>query len=162
MIVPRLPLTWLPNGEARSAFGSPNWGWLNRLKNSARKSAPTRSVTLKRLMSEKSVFTKPGPESGVREAVPNSPTGAWVKQAGLNHRWGVWLILVGLQVWIGRLLVAKLSSKFTPDSLTLLTMKTGNPEVIFSITVACQPPRAALIGPLQPPPKALPLPKGRS
>ena len=36
-------------------------------------------------LSEKSVFTNPGPERGVLEAVPNSPTGAWVKQAVLNH-----------------------------------------------------------------------------
>ena len=71
-------------------------------------------------------------------------------------------MLVGLQTWIGRLSVAKLSSKFTPDSLTLFTMNTGNPEVIFSITVVCQPPKAALTGPLQPLPIAFPLPKGRS
>src|SRR6266481_4043081 len=114
------------------------------------------------LITEKSVFTKPGPERGVREAVPNSPTGAWVKHDVLNHRWVVWLVAVGLQVWIGLLSVAKLSSKFTPESLTLLTIKTGNPVVIFSITVVCQPPKMASTGRLQLPPMALPLPMGRS
>ena len=58
---------------------------IKRLKNSARKSAPIRSVKRKRLISEKSVFEKCGPERGVRLAVPSWPNGAWVKQLGLNH-----------------------------------------------------------------------------
>ena len=51
--------------------------------------------------------------------------------------------------------------KFTPEALVLVTMKTGNPEVIFSITLACQPPNIALTGPLQSLPNFLPLPKGK-
>src|ERR1700693_5641537 len=70
--------------------GDPNCAWLKRLKNSARKSSPTLSVRTNRLMREKSVFTKSGPESGLRFAVPNSPAAAGVKQPVLKNSLKLW------------------------------------------------------------------------
>src|ERR1700687_5587483 len=75
---------------AKSEPGSPNCAWLKRLKNSARKSSPTRSVSGKRLIKERSVLTKFGPEIGAREASPSPPVSpdlkpAATKQLVLNH-----------------------------------------------------------------------------
>src|ERR1700732_4757397 len=89
-MTPKWELTVPPTPAAKSAPGNPNCAWLKRLKNSARKSRPMRSVNRKRLINEKSVFTKFGPETGAREAFPRPPTipeavPAGTKQLVLNH-----------------------------------------------------------------------------
>src|SRR5579862_293148 len=112
------------------------------------------------LIAEKSVFTKPGPETGVRIAVPSSPAAGALKQEVLNHSLSIGLPAFGLQVWSGRLRLFPLFSKFTPEPLLLSTTKTGNPEVAFSIRVTSQPPRAVLTGPRHELPNFFPLPNG--
>ncbi len=47
------------------------------------------------LMIEKSVFTKSGPESGVRLAFPSWPAAGCAKQFGLNHWDSVGLLRTG-------------------------------------------------------------------
>src|ERR1700722_15220917 len=96
-------------GELKSAPdrfppGAPNCGWLNKLKNSVRKSSriPSRG-SAKCLITEKSVFTKSGPESGVRFELPSSPFAGCEKHAGLNHSESVGLLNTGLQVSFGRI-----------------------------------------------------------
>src|SRR5579871_4002842 len=81
--------------------GAPNCAWLNRLKNSVRKSRRIPSRMAKCFTMEKSVFTKSGPESGVRLALPSSPAAGCEKQDGLNHSDNVGLLKIGLQVWLG-------------------------------------------------------------
>src|SRR5207253_10142424 len=67
------------------AEGVSNCASLKRLKISARKSSPMFSQgSAKRLITEKSVFTKFGPEIGARLAVPSSPSGAVAKAQGLK------------------------------------------------------------------------------
>src|SRR5271166_4909581 len=90
LITPNCELTCWPTPADKSSPGKPNCAWLKRLKNSVRKSSPTRSVIRKRLISEKSVFTKFGPETGAREAFPSPPiipefVPAGTKQLVLNH-----------------------------------------------------------------------------
>src|ERR1700683_4087112 len=84
--------------------GAPNCGWLNRLKNSVRKSSriPSRG-SAKCLMTEKSVFTKPGPERGVRFAFPSSPAAGCAKHEALNQLEMVGGLNTGLQTWLGRM-----------------------------------------------------------
>src|SRR5215470_15536643 len=143
-----------------SEFGKPNCAWLNRLKNSARKSTcmPSRYGSLKCLISEKSVLTKSGPDTGVREAFPSSPTGAAAKQEVLNHWLRVGWLDSAEQVWLGRFTVLAFCWKLTPDWLLLLITKTGNPERIFWITSTSQFPRIESNAPFQLLPKRLPLP----
>src|SRR5258708_27338741 len=155
-------------GELKSAAtplapGKPNCGWLNKLKNSVRKSIRIPSRGTKCLMIEKSVFTKSGPESGVRFALPSCPVAGCEKQAGLNHSESVGLLKPGLQVLLGRMkLCALLFWKFTPDVLALSITNIGNPDVAFSITVTSHPPAIAFAAPFQLLPHFRPLPNGRS
>src|SRR5216684_1608445 len=88
-----------PNpGELMSFIGDPNCGWLKRLKNSARKFKPIPSRgSANCLMTEKSVFTKPGPVTGIRDAFPSVPDIGGVKQAGLIHWPSPWLAAYGSQ-----------------------------------------------------------------
>src|SRR6266699_4212190 len=67
-------------GELKSPPGFANCAWLKRLKNSARKSKRIVSRIGKCLITEKSVFTKSGPETGARLAFPSSPAGGVAKQ----------------------------------------------------------------------------------
>src|SRR5260370_5729482 len=162
-----------------AAFGVANCAWLKRLKNSALKLRPMFSQgRVNCLMTEKSVLTKSGPDSGVRDAFPSSPAAGNAKAHGLNQFATVctWVgavqpglaetgpALFGSPTSSGRVRLAPLLlRKETPVGKALLsTMKTGKPEVIFSITVTCQFPRTVLAGPFQPEPKCLPLPKGKS
>src|ERR1700679_2297465 len=127
--------------------GSANCGWLKRLKNSARKLRPMRSHgSANCLMREKSVFTKSGPESGVRDAFPSSPLAAAAKAQGLNQSLVLCTLagalqrglaatapaLFGLPTSSGRFRLFPLFSKLTPDWLKLFTTNTGNPEVILT------------------------------
>src|SRR5882724_1257635 len=102
-MTPNCELGCCPTPAAKSSRGKPNCAWLKRLKNSARKSSPTRSVTTNVLMNERSVFTKLGPEIGAREAFPSPPTipeavPAGTKQLVLNHWLMLWLPELGLQI----------------------------------------------------------------
>src|ERR1700735_5556442 len=96
-------------GELKSAPdplppGAPNCGWLNRLKNSVRKSTRHPSRGTKCLMMEKSVFTKSGPPTGsVRGALPSSPAAGCEKQEALNHADRDGLLSAGLHVMLGRI-----------------------------------------------------------
>src|ERR1700723_3696646 len=159
-------------GELKSAPdplppGAPNCGWLNKLKNSARKSIRIPSLGTKCLMMEKSVFTKSGPPTGsVRGALPSSPAAGCEKQAVLNHSARVGLLSAGLQVILGRIKADPFAlTKFTPvtSGLALLSMsKIGKPEVACSITVASHPPRIAFAAAFQLAPQCRPLPNGKS
>src|SRR5208283_1272803 len=74
------------DGALMSEPGRPNCAWLNRLNISTRKSSPIFSLgKANRLMIEKSVFTKSGPESGARDVSPSSPAGGAAKAQGLNQ-----------------------------------------------------------------------------
>src|SRR5580658_8372831 len=157
--VPRLPVL----------FGEANCAWLKRLKNSARKFRPMFSQgSLNCLITEKSVLTKSGPVTGSRLALPSSPDAGWVKHAVLNHSVSVRGPALGLQpaTMLGRIRLSSLPFKKpappTPLVLLLSMIKTGKPEVIFSMTVTCQPPKRVFIGPLQDEPKRFPVPNGRS
>src|SRR5207248_3956627 len=152
------------NDESASFPGWPNCAWLNRLKNSARKSraVPSRKGRGKCLMAEKSVFTKSGPYTGARGEFPSSPGAASAKHCVLKKRSRVGLLAFGAQIRSGRFKLFPLLVKFTPDALLLAMRNTGKPDVIFSITLTCQFPAIALATPFQLPPKRLPLPKGRS
>src|ERR1700745_1703289 len=114
-MTPNWELTVPPEACDMSLPGAPNCAWVKRLKISARKSKPNRSVIANRLINEKSVLTKFGPDAGVRFAVPSCPGVAGAKQLVLNQ----WLIvrdpLFGSQTWSGRLTGRKLYSKLTPD-----------------------------------------------
>src|SRR5579862_359838 len=99
--------------------------------------------SMKCLMAEKSVFTKRGPETGVREALPSSPAGASAKQAVLNHSLIDGLLSPGLQTWLGRIRLLPLFWKLTPEALPATT-KMGKPEVAFSMPVISQFPSTAL------------------
>src|SRR6059036_1396880 len=44
------------------------------------------SVNAKSLNSERSKFTRPGPYSALRAALPNRPLGGWAKAVASNHR----------------------------------------------------------------------------
>src|SRR5713226_1840909 len=69
-----------------AALGVANCVWLKRLKNSALKFRPMFSQGRANcLMTEKSVLTKSGPDSGVRDALPSSPGAAWANAQGLNQ-----------------------------------------------------------------------------
>src|ERR1700744_487474 len=69
-----------------SAMGEPYWGWLKRLKNSARKLSPdSLQGKAKSLMMEKSELTKSGPTTGTRAALPSSPAAGAAKQVALIH-----------------------------------------------------------------------------
>src|SRR5208283_2666976 len=69
-----------------SEAGRPNCAWLNKLNISALKSSPILSQgSANRLMTEKSVLTKFGPEIGARDASPSSPAGGASKAQGLNQ-----------------------------------------------------------------------------
>src|ERR1035437_391031 len=132
------------------------------------------------LKAEKSVFTKRGPYSGARAAVPSSPVGAAMKAQGLNQFWSVctWAgagqvgvaatvpPLFGSPTSLGRFRLLPFHWKLTKEPaeapLLLSVMNNGNPEVAFSITLTCQPPKTASGTALQSPPNRLPLPKGRS
>ena len=59
-----------------SPFGFSNWVWLKRLKNSTRKSKPTRSVICVVLIRAISVWFSPGPCRKRRRALPPVPTSA--------------------------------------------------------------------------------------
>src|SRR5690349_5513358 len=116
--------------------GAPNCGWLNKLKNSLRKSSRIPSRMAKCLITEKSVFTNRGPESGVRFEFPSCPAAGCAKHCGLNHSAKVGLLNVGLHVWSGRISDCALAfSKPAPDELLLSTTKIGKPDVTFWITV---------------------------
>src|SRR5262252_3896373 len=161
---------------------SQNCGWLNKLKNSARnwRLMPSRKGSPMFLTAEKSVFTKRGPFTGVREvdaSVPSVAGSAFVltKAQGLNQFCRVWTCagqsvrppmlppLFGSPTSIGRLNPAPpFQKKGTPDWLLLSMRKRGNPEIALSITFTDQPPKMALVAPFQLPPYFLPLPKGRS
>src|SRR5712692_3514922 len=154
-------------------LGVPNCVWLKRLKNSARKFKPMFSQGRANcLMTEKSVFTKSGPDSGVREAFPSSPGAACANAQGLNQFATVCTRvgqpeppppLFGSLTWSGRARTKKsLFRKLTPLGLEVSTTKTGKPDVIFSMRVTCQFPKALFMALLQLEPKCLPLPKGRS
>src|SRR5690348_9162462 len=152
-----------------------NCGWLSTLKNSARKSNPSCSRKRKCLIRDKSVFTKRGPDIGVRGALPSSPSGATIKAHGLNQAVIVFTCegathpglaatgpgLFGSPTMLGRLRPLPFHEKPTPELLTLSTANSGKPEVAFSITSTSQPPRRVLAAPFQLAPKRLPLPKGR-
>src|SRR5260370_31205291 len=74
----------MPNPPA--AFVVANCAWLKRLKNSALKLRPMFSQgRVNCLMTEKSVLTKSGPDSGVRDAFPSSPAAGNAKAHGLNQ-----------------------------------------------------------------------------
>src|SRR5271167_675577 len=84
------------DGALMSRAGSPNCAWLNKLKNSARKFNPMFSQgSVNCLMTEKSVFTKSGPESGARDVFPSSPVAGTAKAQGLNQ-YPLALNLVGI------------------------------------------------------------------
>src|SRR5882762_3250039 len=101
-MTPNWELAVPPKACDMSFPGDPNCGWLKRLNISVRKSNPTLSVIRKRLINEKSVFTKFGPETGVREAVPSCPTAAGTKQLVLNQCFMFREPLFGAQTWSGR------------------------------------------------------------
>src|SRR5207245_10370268 len=74
-------------------FGSPNWGVLKRLKNSARNWTSFDSLNLKSLNTEKSTLYCAGPRRVPRRASPNrvaevSPeaNGGCANAAGLNQQ----------------------------------------------------------------------------
>src|SRR4029077_20999388 len=93
-----LALTEPKPGELMSPIGDPNCGWLKRLNNSARKFKPIPSRGRANcLMTEKSVFTKPGPVTGMRDALPSWPGVGAGKQAGLIHWPSPWLAAYGSQ-----------------------------------------------------------------
>src|SRR5581483_1631857 len=151
-------------GESTSEAGVKNCGWLNRLKNSARNSRSVRSrnPSGKCLNTEKSVFTKRGPYSGARFALPSVPGCASTKQLVSKNFCTVGLLNLPLQIWSGRVTFVPLFEKFTPEVLLLATMKIGNPEEALSITLICQSPAIAFRGPFQLLPNCLFRPKGRS
>src|SRR5579863_1670595 len=128
------------------------------------------------LIAEKSVFTKRGPYTGARGAVPSSPTvkacgvpglittvGAGTKAQGLNQFCSVWTFAgaaqpgfaatvppwSGFPTSSGRFSTFPFHMKFTPDWLLLFTTNSGNPEMAFSITLTFQPPKIELTGPPQ-------------
>src|ERR1700674_5751470 len=71
-----------------------NWAWLSRLKNSARNCRfASRKDKGKFLITEKSVFTKRGPYTGARGAVPSSPIEAFAKAHELNQFCRVWIFV---------------------------------------------------------------------
>src|SRR5208337_3312704 len=129
-------------------------------------------------MTEKSVFTKSGPESGARDESPSSPARGTAKAQGLNQYPEALNLLGPVQpelaaiapAWNG--LPTSLARpagdpvptliKLAPESGLLSIMNTGKPEVIFSMSVTCQFPRTALVALFQSLPNFLPLPKGKS
>src|SRR6516165_7476601 len=82
-----------PNPGALMSFtGRPNCAWFHRLKNSARKFRPMFSQGRANcLITEKSVFTKSGPYTGTREALPSVRRGGATKQVGLIYWSLLWL-----------------------------------------------------------------------
>src|SRR5580704_389499 len=125
------------------------------------------------LMTEKSVLMKFGPLSGARFALPSSPPAGAAKAHGLNQLLALWTLsgarppceinvwqpglgleatvpaLFGSLIMSGRFKLSPLFWKLTPEPLELSTTYTGNPLVIFSMTVTCQLPRTEFIAPFQ-------------
>src|SRR5258708_35083666 len=132
-------------------FGVANCAWLKRLKNSARKFKPMFSQGRANcLMTEKSVLTKSGPDSGVRDAFPSSPAAGAAKAQGLNQFATVCTLagavqrglaetgpaLFGSPTWSGRVKADPLLFRMpSPEELFLSTTKNGKPARYFSMNV---------------------------
>ena len=162
------------------ADGVSNCAWLKRLKNSARKSNPIFSHgSAKRLMTEKSVFTKPGPDIGAREVVPNSPVGGATKAQGLKkYPEDFPKVLGALHFGFAATVpganglptsstrpageAVPILYRFAPEVGAVSMTKMGKPEVTFWITVSYQFPSSAFVALFQLLPYFLPRPNGKS
>ena len=127
---------------------------------------PSRKGRTKFLTAEKSVFTKRGPHTGVREvaaSVPSFPSGAAHESARIepvcqsvdlrvqgNPFAALFPPLFGSPTWLGRLKPVRRSRRRARRSGCCYRPRTaGILRVTFSITFTDQSPRIALVAPFQ-------------
>jgi hypothetical protein len=79
------PKTFVPGESDQSDSGSPYWGRLKMLKNSARNSSHTPSVNGMCFPIPMSICQAPGPRATSRGASPNVPAAGAANAAGLMH-----------------------------------------------------------------------------
>src|SRR5271165_1203652 len=136
---------WPNAGDCKSFTGKPRFGWLNRLKHSARNCSRIASLRLKFLNNDRSTDSMPGPRTRLRPSFPNCP--AWVsgfncwKAERLTHWLGVCGPAFGSLMTFGRLERKPVISGAEPCSATFALSYTVNgvPEARLTIVLNCQP-----------------------
>jgi hypothetical protein len=151
-------------GEPRKLSGMLRFGWLKRLKTSARSCRLRRSPRAVFLTSEALTFSVPGPSRVLRPALPNVPGAGNAKADVSNQRSGVRFERVGSPTTFGRSFAPKPSVERPVPLLSMSESRaTVNGLPVWSVTMpkVCQPlkivesqPRSARC--------ARPLPNGRS